>query len=67
MTSTDAAKYLGFESDSMVRTLARKGALKGEKRGRDWLFLREDLDAYKAAKPQREEERKGKRGRPPKV
>ncbi len=65
MTISDVSALLGVNT-SRVRQLARAakeqgfpaGSLKGEKRGRDWFFLRADVEEYERARPRG-------RGRPP--
>ena len=65
MTVSDVSALLGVNT-SRVRQLARAakeqgfpaGSLKGEKRGRDWFFLRADVEEYERARPRG-------RGRPP--
>lgn len=43
MTSTEAAKILGFTSDH-VRKLIYQGKIKGEKLGRNWIIEKRYLD-----------------------
>ncbi len=60
MTTEKAAEHLGVQP-SRVRQLALAGTIPAKKFGRDWMFQRADLDAWKAA---RAEANAGKRGRP---
>ena len=57
MTAVEVAALLGVNA-SRVRQLARAGSLKGEKVGRDWFFLRADVEEYERTRPRG-------RGRPP--
>jgi len=57
MTVSEVSAVLGV-NDSRVRQLARAGSLKGERRGRDWFFLRADVEEYERTRPRG-------RGRPP--
>ena len=45
MTVSEVSAVL-VVNDSRVRQLARAGSLKGERRGRDWFFLRADVEEY---------------------
>lgn len=58
MTSKEAGELLGLTADR-VRQLAIDGKLPGQHHGRDWAFLRSDVEAYAASS-------RPKRGRPPK-
>ena len=57
MTAVEVAALLGVNA-SRVRQLVRAGSLKGEKAGRDWFFLRADVEEYERTRPRG-------RGRPP--
>ena len=46
LTSAQAAAILGFSHDN-VRKLLQKGALKGEKIGRNWIITPEELKKVK--------------------
>ncbi len=45
LTATEAAALLRVSSKTLL-TLARSGAIQGEKVGRAWRFLRSDVLAY---------------------
>ena len=46
MTTAEAAEYLRYQSTQGVRDAVRRGSLRAHRRGRTYLFHREDLDAY---------------------
>ena len=45
MTTKEAAEMLGLDFTSISRLL-RKGILKGQKFGRDWMVYRDSVEAY---------------------
>jgi excisionase family DNA binding protein len=47
LTTAEAAQRLGVLPRS-VTLLCRRGILKGEKRGRDWMIEAEEVERYKA-------------------
>lgn len=47
MTSNEVAQLLGI-SAGRVRQLAREGRLAGSRRGRDWIFIAEDVRRFAA-------------------
>jgi hypothetical protein len=50
LTTAEAASFTGYTADH-IGLLRRRGALAGEKRGRDWFITRESLEAYVNSKP----------------
>ena len=46
LTTAEAAEYLRYRSTQGVRDAVRRGQLRAYRRGRTYLFLQEDLDAY---------------------
>ncbi len=47
ITTIEAAKLTGY-TDAYFRQLVRRGKLHGEKRGRDWFFLKSEVEAFAA-------------------
>ena len=45
-TSTEAAVYLGI-TDSLVRKYCRRGELKADRFGRNWVMTKRELDRFK--------------------
>lgn len=47
MTTKEAAEVLGLSFETVSR-LAKRGVIKAEKRGRDWLLERDSVEAHLA-------------------
>jgi excisionase family DNA binding protein len=47
MTVAEAARKLGLKSDGSLRLQIRRGILKAEKIGRDWLVTEDEIERYR--------------------
>jgi len=54
MTSAEVARVLRF-SEPVVRRMAARGEIKGQRFGRDWRFLRRDIRALMEGPPPEDE------------
>lgn len=52
LTLPEAARLAGLRDSSALRAAIRRGTLRAEKVGRDWLTRREWLDDYLAQRPE---------------